>query len=1629
MFWSTTCDLKQQQQLRFTPGNSSSQKSLVSKKDKNEIIIQNIFVSIDSAPPSSSSNSISPTRHRHSFTQSVSSPSLSNLKKVASFSSSSSSSSFDFLEKTPLRGNTTTNHQRSFLGNRTHSGCSSDASSTISSLEHPSLLLSTSKQQQTTTFKPRVLWKDEKDDETFDFEFANTPTSSSVASQATSDGRNESLLSYMNESLATSTSKNKLSNSSLSSSSTTNTGGTTNNNNNDESFHNVIMKLSKNTTINGSCILTLIYLDNDKEEEPVSTTTTNKKQTILKKEEQLFKLTSTTKASEREQYEKELIQCLKVNVSKTSCGGGGSNGEPKLSVNVPDLIMEEVNQERKNKQEQEQQNKSKGPFLDFFAQLVPKQKNSTIAKGKEQKQSNTNPYPTNTLEEDESTITHNKKKQKQLKLSKFDEIHVSPCQCALSLVGMRGATATPLRGSKTSSTTKAKVISSTMDGESMFFSMLSPSPTINTATPTKTLATIQDDGSTMIDSTISRGANTNNATSVFRFGISKFSSLFPNSERKVAQTATTPNSITRNMPTTTAAITNNNFNEDDERTLLLTNNEGKKKNDLDDNDMAVMVRTSSAIAATTSKEENEEEIVQKRRGSKRQVKDNNTNGNTSGRVQSISEIGAVRGDSTTTTNTKVIRSLKRWDYESVGYHEITVVRNREFNNEKKIEKGFLDWDAITIRCANHDELDLIVQSLKKSSCAVVVPFSSNPKEKLKRKRRKRVVRQLSGTICGVVTMSSTTTTTTMSSSKDAEKNTEESNSTTVGMKLISSLEAIDTAAIDADGRNSMKEKENEQQQQQQKQKYINDTIIEFQQSSSSSNGGSTADNDETMDTRRSKDEIKIKSCSDSSTVVMPSSSSETFNDGKHDNKAKKECGETTTKPEKNQFIKFIQGNNFVNKSMNNINKSIPWDFNFHKKKYCELCDLHFTLLTRRHHCRNCEKSCCSHCSSVLLVKGGGEKRYCNRCSADILQKQSEALNRRLRMRISETVLPGKVHPCCHRLGVGVIGKLPHWKNYVSFSSFTTSSSSADSLPAVGRLTVEVLEAMALPSVDMVKGIVDPYVRATITGYDRDLCWILREWLPNKRFSMCSGYCTSTVNPQWRGCGRKGGELLTLPVISTAGAVLRLEVLHYNVMTNARGKDSVLGLVEIPLSDLPNANMRQGGRAGGLGLDTLSMETSFDGYCDRWYRLLPSDHAKNDVIMLSKPIASPHSEKSLNKEKEPSGNNGIKSLEEIGKRIQGLCIAPVEWFASAIKLDLPARRPEAICEEHKARSTIHVRIKLNASHVGDLLSHAWFPPVKPRPSITPFDPQTILTRVLSIEKLTEPYRDICEYIAETIQWKHEAKVCLKAYCILATQIILFPYLLQIIHLYLIIFLSIRLRRMKANNNEEFNKDEDLLARHDIQRVNSVGSDHSSQSDQSSLPPPPPPPPTGVKDQYDFRSSPSLQELKKRDEDGSQRTKKPKNSTQDNAKSKKESSSDVEQDDDEEETARLNKAVSWLAKKLGDNKGLEVLQSQLTNFDRDIRNINSVWDGSNPLLTRASILCIFVSLVLHFIVKRRLLWLIGTSIWYFAQAPACILFARSSLGFWRGVAKTTRRQHLLDAEVLEVIGISKTASRHS
>lgn len=635
----------------------------------------------------------------------------------------------------------------------------------------------------------------------------------------------------------------------------------------------------------------------------------------------------------------------------------------------------------------------------------------------------------------------------------------------------------------------------------------------------------------------------------------------------------------------------------------------------------------------------------------------------------------------------------------------------------------------------------------------------------------------------------------------------------------------------------------------------------------------------------------------------------------------------------------------------------------------------------------------------------------------VIKKQSKNLHRRISGigQSSNAVLPGKVHTDCARLGVGVIGKLPHWKNYIAWDR--------DRRPAVGRITIELLEALALPSID-VNGKSDPYVRATITGYDKDMRWNLKEW--STTFSLSTTYRLGTLAPVWRGSGRKGGELLTLPVISTAGAVLRLEVLHFDPMTHARGKDAVLGIVEIPLSDFANANLRRAEAPDGN--QQKKKKDVYDGFVDRWYRLrLPEAGIRSDEIILSKPISDPMEEKRKEKngdenraaegedDKKNKNNVVVHSLQEIGERIQRISTAPVEWIGTALRIDV-ARRPEAGAQR-RARAAIHVRVKLNANEVGDMLSHTWFPPVEPYPPMPKYDPQILFRNAMRVSKKLSPYQQRWKFVEDCIKWRHPPKVCVLAYVVFAVHLALFKYFLFALHVYLYIFLWTRLRQMKdrphtlervdsfdasifdneSSKSQDETEDDDDKSSKDNDGKKQLAGKHKKGDEIS---------------HSKVNESPSLTEL-------SNNTKlvgaNKKRLQQDDVTNKDDSSSKQE---NEEEVAKLNKAVEWIAKRAGQDRGLETLQFKLGMLGKDLTNLNSIWDGSSVLKMRIAMVVLIISFVLHFRVNHRILWIAGSAIWFFgAMCPGSKRAGRSFVGVFSGMAKILRRRQLHDIATKE------------
>lgn len=858
-------------------------------------------------------------------------------------------------------------------------------------------------------------------------------------------------------------------------------------------------------------------------------------------------------------------------------------------------------------------------------------------------------------------------------------------------------------------------------------------------------------------------------------------------------------------------------------------------------------------------------------------------------------------------------------YAALGYHEITLIRGEKGTSHD--EDGFVSWNAVTVRCADHDEFDVLCKALKTSARAKIVPFSPDPRAKLKKQARQRAALKL-------------------------QKATRKS--------------------------------------------------LRARRKSTRSNASGAA---ETVPS------VQLSPLSPDSSPYKPLAQRQ-----------------TSSVSLKSQNIKTTK-------------ISAKWNKNDH----CELCGLHFTLLSRRHHCRKCDRSCCSDCSSVMLVRGGEQTRYCNPCSSDILYKQSRALHRSAPghyRRFSSITLPGKVHPACRLMGVGVLGKLPHWKNYLSFKP--------ESRPAVGRISIELIQGLALPTVDM-RGTADPYVRATITGYDRDMRWNLKEWLPEKRYSLCGVYCSRTLSPVWRGKGRRGGELLTLPVISTAGAVLRLEVLDYDVMSNSRGRDKLLARVEIPLSDIPNANLRRAKHAPSnrprREEDTVRGTTKkklvYDGYCDRWYRLQCASDMKKSSIVIAKPIDNPQIANKGSAERVKQGRasqHGNKPLGEIRKRFHGLCVMPLEWFG----LDL--LRPGTVCEKHRPQSALHVRIKLNASEVGDLLSHTWFPPVQPIPDLPPYDPQALLTAIIKVYKKLSPYLKWWKFVQDAIKWRHAPKTCIMSYLVLAFHIFFMRYFLFFLHIHGLTFLVFRLRKILSKAREStLNESEShrFGTQMDLPTMSATPLDAASSSDIDFI---------FDESNHDISSrhnskhttganpgkwtlnknSPSLEALSERGLNQNQTTptltvSKDTVAAPATLKGKLQlvKKHEPETEIADKDTARLGKAVSWIAKRLGNNRGLEVLQYKLGLLGRDLANINSIWDGSSVLRTRIAIAILVVSFVIHLYVNNRLLWIVGTFIWYFGSSPYSIRFCRACFGFAPGIAKVLRRRHLHQQEVAQHI----------
>ena len=642
---------------------------------------------------------------------------------------------------------------------------------------------------------------------------------------------------------------------------------------------------------------------------------------------------------------------------------------------------------------------------------------------------------------------------------------------------------------------------------------------------------------------------------------------------------------------------------------------------------------------------------------------------------------------------------------------------------------------------------------------------------------------------------------------------------------------------------------------------------------------------------------------------------------------------------------------------------------------CEYCSIDFTLLVRRHHCRKCDKSCCEDCSRFVIVQGGEETRLCNRCNFSVaLERNPHGRHRRTD---SKATL-GKVNPFCSELGVGTMGALPHWQSYLTFDP--------EKRPAVGRITVEVIEALALQRMDF-KLKSNPYVRATVTGYDYDLEWNLQEWLPERRFSLTTSYCSSTLSPVWRGPGKLGGELLTLPVISSSGCILRLEVFHLDALGNTNAEaHPLIGIVEIPLSDITNANLRVPDSWNGF-------TDAYDGFVERWYHLeRPRKSGETSCVLLARPVDNPLPSGTSDENTNQSRNAMTKfvhSIDEIGQIAEKLCRAPVEWIGTALGIEVP----RVSKNDRRAKSLIHVRIKLNLSEAGDFLSHSWFPPVSERPKRPSFEPDITYSRIVYIIRVAAPYLNMFKFCEKCIEWKRPPMTCIYFYCGVIFHIIFFERLWVLFHLYLIIFMTIRLQRMRRINKrvtskvtfadtetEIFVQDQEAPDEFESNSDCLIENEGDSQQGKISENPE-----EKVADRVSCQPSPSLTDLKNNPEREGSAVK-------------------------DEEAARLNKAIVWIAKKILSSRGMDAFQFKLGKISKDVTRLNSLWDGTSIARSYVAYVMVFVSFALHCVLNIKWLWIAIITVAYFGPSPILQKFVRWNFGLSRGFAKVIRRRHL-------------------
>ena len=343
----------------------------------------------------------------------------------------------------------------------------------------------------------------------------------------------------------------------------------------------------------------------------------------------------------------------------------------------------------------------------------------------------------------------------------------------------------------------------------------------------------------------------------------------------------------------------------------------------------------------------------------------------------------------------------------------------------------------------------------------------------------------------------------------------------------------------------------------------------------------------------------------------------------------------------------------------------------------------------------------------------------------------------------------------------------------------------------------------------------------------------------------------------------------------------------------------------------------------------------------------------------------------------SGNikkTGLLSWKEIEKRTQCIFLAPLEWIANLAGIDVP--HPHTESQQHR-RSRVHVRLRMDTSEIGDILSHSWLPPVQMHSKKPPFDSEIVFSLLINIHKQTEHFFKFFEFCEDAIKWDHPSRVCVAFYFVVAAHMYFAVHLIILLHVYLLLFLASRFCKLFVERSKTL--------------WYTCRSD--SRSGSVAIQPPDKPLSSETKDASCCTYKTNHEHTRTEPVHTSHLSE---NSFDRDVKNK-------------EETARLNAFVRWIAQRFGDNKGLEVLQFKLTEFKNNITVLNSFWNGRSTVRTLTAFLVLLVSLLLHFILDRRLLWISGTMIAYFGSSPGVFRLARFCFGLNYGVTQMLRRKH--------------------